>query len=54
MKALLNGKRDHYSHRSSTFAISTISKKIAAIKALTLDGILTTIPLGDQVQEKYL
>jgi len=47
MKALLNGKRNHYSYRSSTFAISAISNKIATITTLSLDGILIEIPLGN-------
>lgn len=49
MEALIDGKRNHYSHQPSTFAIFAISNKIAAINALSLDGILKTIPPGSQV-----
>jgi hypothetical protein len=49
METLFVAKRNHYSHRSSTFAILTIINKATTIKALQMDGFPTKIPLGYHV-----
>jgi hypothetical protein len=49
METLFFGKRNYYSHKSSTIEIHAITNKYTISKALQMDGFSTTIPLGCQV-----
>ena len=52
-KHYLMGKETIIHTNHQPFSICAISNKIAVIKALLLDGILPTIPRGNNVQERY-
>jgi hypothetical protein len=49
MEALLNGKGDNNSYRSSTITVFAVTDQATTVTTLQVDGFLTTISFGNQV-----